>query len=336
MILVQALVFLAFGFIILVKGADFLVEGASTLAKRFNVSDMVIGLTIVSFGTSLPELVVNLDAAFKGSNDMILGNIIGSNIYNTCLILGASGIIYPLVVSKTTMQKEFPFSVAIVIILFLLANDVLLGNSANLLSHQDGMILLCLFALFFLYIAYNVKTSNKTQADPEDQVDDAHSPRVLKSISLILVGGTGLYFGGSLIVTNAKIIAEMAQLSERVIGLTVVAIGTSLPELMTSVVAALKKNSDIAIGNVVGSNIFNILLVLGVSASVSPKTIQYDIASNFDLYFLLFATVLLFSFLFTGTKATEKEGSKFYLIDKWQAAILLMIVMGYTVFVLVG
>lgn len=336
MILVQALVFLIFGFLILVKGADFLVEGASALAKRFNVSDMIIGLTIVSFGTSLPELVVNLDAAFKGSNDMILGNIIGSNIYNTCLILGASGIIYPLVVSKTTMQKEFPFSVLIVIILFLLANDVLLGKSSNLLSHVDGIILLSLFALFFLYIAYNVKTSNKKNRLAIDQSDEEQSLPIPKSILLITIGGLGLFFGGSLIVTNAKIIAVMAELSERVIGLTVVAIGTSLPELMTSVVAALKKNSDIAIGNVIGSNIFNILLVLGVSASVSPETIQYDIASNFDLYFLFFSTILLFSFLFMGTKATIKEGNKFYLIDKWQAAILLIIVIGYTIFVLAG
>lgn len=336
MVLVKALALLIFGFIILVKGADFLVDGASALAKKFNISDMIIGLTIVSFGTSLPELVVNLDAAFKGSNDMILGNIIGSNIYNTCLILGASGIIYPLVVSKTTLQKEFPFSVAIILLLFLLANDTLFGSSDNFLSHIDGIIMLSLFFLFFLYIAYDVKKSNKSKADEEGQLEAVESMPIPKSTLLILIGGIGLYFGGGLIVENAKIIAEMAQLSERVIGLTVVAIGTSLPELMTSVVAAFKKNSDIAIGNVIGSNIFNILLVLGVSASVSPEIIHYDLASNLDLYFLLFSTALLFLFLFTGTKGTVKEGQKFYLIDKWQAAILLVIVVGYTIWVLLS
>lgn len=340
--LTQALALLIFGFFILVKGADFLVDGASALARKFNISDMIIGLTIVSFGTSLPELVVNLDAAFRGSNDMILGNIIGSNIYNTCLILGASGIIYPLVVSKSTMQKEFPFSVAIVLILFLLANDSMLGGTTNLLAHTDGLILLTLFAVFFIYVAYDVKASGKKSSDADstndlqDELDAIQSMPIPKSLMFIVSGGVGLYFGGGLIVDNAIIIAEMAQLSERVIGLTVVAIGTSLPELMTSVMAALKKNSDIAIGNVVGSNIFNILLVLGVSASVSPEVIQYDIVSNFDLYFLMFSTMLLFLFLFTGTKAERKQGNTFYLIDKWQSAVLLVLVIVYTVWVLIG
>ena len=215
--LIQALALLIFGFFILVKGADFLVDGASALARKFNISDMIIGLTIVSFGTSLPELVVNLDAAFRGSNDMILGNIIGSNIYNTCLILGASGVIYPLVVGKSTMQKEFPFSVAIVIILFLLANDSMLNGTTNLLTHTDGLILLTLFAVFFIYVAYDVKVSGKKRSasenpvDLQDEIDAIQSMSIPKSLLFIVSGGVGLYFGGGLIVDNAIIIAEMAR-----------------------------------------------------------------------------------------------------------------------------
>lgn len=335
---------LIFGFIILIKGADFLVDGASALAKRFNISDMIIGLTIVSFGTSAPELVVNLDAAWRGENAMILGNIIGSNIYNTCLILGAAGIIYPLAVQKATMQKEFPFSVAIIFLLFFLANDALITGGENTLSHIDGIIMFGLFLAFLGYVYSSAKSSGFGGGDDNllDDVDMVSEEGEIQAMPLtqclgwITLGMIGLVAGGRLVLDNAVFMANEFGMSKRIIGLTVVAIGTSLPELATSIVAALKKNSDIAVGNVVGSNIFNILLVLGFSATVSPNVIAYDVASNFDLYFLMFATTLLFSFLFVGTKGKAEGGTKTYMIDKWQASILLVAVVGYTGFLLIS
>lgn len=330
--LVIAFGLLILGFIILIKGADFLVDGASAVAKKFNISDMIIGLTIVSFGTSAPELVVNIGAAWEGKNAMITGNVLGSNIFNTCLILGAAGLIYPLAVQRATVRKELPFSIFIILLMFLLANDQLLWGGENYLSHIDGLI----FLLFFLGFLYYVYISSK-DVDNLEEVEVIQAMPLPKSILLIVLGMIGLVFGGNLVLTNSVKFAEYFGMTERVIGLTVIAIGTSLPELATSIVAALKKNSDIAMGNVVGSNIFNILLVLGVSASISPSLIEYDIAANFDIGFLLTATIVLTSFLFIGTKVRPTEGGSLtYTIDRWQSAILLAAVIGYIIYLLVN
>jgi cation:H+ antiporter len=328
MVLAQAIGLLIFGFIILIKGADFLVDGASAVAKKFNISDMVIGLTIVSFGTSAPELVVNIDAAMHGENDLIIGNILGSNIFNTCLILGGAGLIYPMMVQKTTVFKEFPFSVAIILLMFFLANDAMLWGGDNVVSHIDGIIFLSLF-LGFLYYVYS--SSKNTAGSDGETIENMP---IYKSLAFIIGGMVGLVLGGNLVLNNAVFLAEEFGMTKRVIGLTVIAIGTSLPELATSVVAALKKNSDIAIGNVVGSNIFNILLVLGVSASISPTSIGYDVASNFDIYFLLIMTTLLFVFFFVGTKGKTTGGTTTYVIDRWQSGVLLVAVLGYIVYLL--
>lgn len=327
--LLTAIGLLIFGFVILIKGADFLVEGASAVAKQFNISDMIIGLTIVSFGTSAPELVVNIDAAMDGKNAMIMGNILGSNIFNTCLILGAAGLIYPLAVQRATMSKELPFSVFIVLLMFFLCNDAMFLGGENMVSFTDGAILLTLFLGFLAYVYTSAKGGGNN--DEEEEIKSMPLP---KSIVLILLGMVGLVYGGDMVLTNAEFLAKKFGMTERVIGLTVVAIGTSLPELATSVVAALKKNSDIAVGNVVGSNIFNILLVLGASAVFSPNPIAYDVASNFDIYFLLAATALLFSFLFIGTRGRADGGTMTYVIDKWQAGVLLVAVIGYIIYLL--
>lgn len=335
--LLLASALLILGFIILIKGADYLVEGASDIAKRMHLSDMVIGLTVVSLGTSAPELVVNLDAAWRGENAMILGNIIGSNIYNTCLILGTAGVIYPLTVKRATMRNEFPFAFLVVFLLFFLANDHFWGSPISSLSRIDGAIFFVLFLFFMFYLFRSSKTENNniqlSEQTPTKQIS------VWLSIIMITGGIAGLIFGGKLVLDNAVLIAEDFGMSKRVIGLTVIAIGTSLPELATSVVAATKKNSEIAIGNVIGSNILNVLLVLGFSAMVSPNVIEYDVASNIDLYFLMLATAMLFVFLFVGTKGKDiasenEETQKVYTIDKWQAAILLTMVISYTVFLL--
>jgi len=330
--LVIALVLLIFGFAILIKGADFLVDGASAVAKKFNISDIIIGLTIVSFGTSAPELVVNIGAAWEGKNAMIIGNVLGSNIFNTCLIIGVAGLIYPLAVQRTTVRKELPFSIFIIMLMFFLANDALIFGKANHVSMIDGLILL----LFFGGFLYYVYSSSKNTENSED-VETIEEIPLPKSLLLIVTGMIGLIIGGNLVLKNAVIFAKYFNMTERVIGLTVIAIGTSLPELATSVVAALKKNSDIAMGNVVGSNIFNILLVLGFSATVSPSVIAYDVAANFDIGFLLTATVLLTMFLFVGTKVkSTTNGALTYTIDRWQAGILLVAVVGYIVYLLIN
>ncbi len=322
---------LIIGFIVLIKGADFLVDGASSIAKRFNISDIIIGLTIVSFGTSAPELVVNIGAAMEGKNAMIFGNVLGSNIFNTCLILGIAGLIYPLAVQRDTMRIELPFSFAIVLLMFVLANDILFwGATENLFSKANGITLLAIFGLFLFYI---YKSAKVPEAETEADTNTDDQGNLMKDIGLVVFGMIGLLLGGNLVLDNSVFLAQTFGMSERVIGLTVVAIGTSLPELATSVVAALKKNSDIAIGNVVGSNIFNVLLVLGASATLAPAAspVLYDTASNFDIYFLMSTTGILFLFLFTGTKGKVANGAKSYLLDKWQAAILLLLVTGYII-----
>jgi cation:H+ antiporter len=330
--LALALGLLIFGFVILIKGADFLVDGASAVAKKFDISDMIIGLTIVSFGTSAPELVVNIGAAWEGKNAMIIGNVLGSNIFNTCLIIGVAGLIYPLAVQRATVRKELPFSIFIILLMFFLANDALIMGGENYVSHIDGVILLFFFVAFLYYVYSSSK--NTENSETLEVIEEMPLP---KSLSLIVLGMVGLIFGGNLVLDNSLVFAEYFGMSERVIGLTVIAIGTSLPELATSVVAALKKNSDIAIGNVVGSNIFNILLVLGFSASISPSLIEYDTAANFDIGFLLSATILLTAFLFIGTKIKPTTGgSKTYTIDRWQSAVLLVAVVGYIVYLLMN
>ncbi len=352
--LLIAIGLLIVGFVILIKGADFLVDGASAIAKRFNISDIIIGLTIVSFGTSAPELVVNIGAAMEGKHAMIFGNVLGSNIFNTCLILGVAGLIYPLVVQRATVRLELPFSIAIVGLMYFLANDMLfLGAAQNTFSKVDGGILLALFGGFLYYVYKSAKSSTvvPTQSDvvsPQSStvLDDDFLKNVQpgvetdipeptgsiwKDFAFVVFGMAGLILGGNLVLDNAVFLAKTFGMTERIIGLTVVAIGTSLPELATSVVAALKKNSDIAVGNVVGSNIFNVLLVLGASSVLAPvgSPVVYDIASNFDVYFLIAASFLLFVFLFTGKKGAVVDGAKTYVVDKWQAAVLLVAVVGY-------
>ncbi|MGH1336314.1 MAG: calcium/sodium antiporter [Aureispira sp.] len=328
-----SLALLIVGFIVLIKGADFLVDGASAVAKKFNISDIIIGLTIVSFGTSAPELVVNIAAAWEGKNEMIIGNVLGSNIFNTCLIIGVAGVIYPLAIQRATVRKELPFSILIVVLMFLLANDQLIRGAGNYISPIDGLVFLALFVGFLYYIYKSSKTQNVDGIDEE--IDAIEAMPIGKSVFFVVGGMAGLVIGGTLVLDNAVIFAQYFGMTERVIGLTVIAIGTSLPELATSVVAALKKNSDIAMGNVVGSNIFNVLLVLGASATIAPTPISYDVAANFDIYFLLGSTLLLTAFLFIGTRVrSQSGGAPTYTIDRWQAAILFVAVVIYIVYLL--
>ncbi|MBL7128569.1 MAG: calcium/sodium antiporter, partial [Ignavibacteria bacterium] len=253
------------GFIILIKGADLLVDGSSSIARKFQVSNLVIGLTLVSFGTSAPELIINLVASFEGKQEIAIGNILGSNIANTLLILGISALIYPLAVHKSTVWKEIPYSVLAVLVLGFLVNGVIVGGESQaLLSRFDGLILLVLFIVFIFYTFSIAKKHNELSDVQYKELE------VFQSVVYTVLGILGLGFGGPMIVNGAVKIAQNIGMSESFIGLTIIALGTSLPELATSAVAAYKRNTDIAIGNVVGSNIFNVLWILGISSVIKP------------------------------------------------------------------
>lgn len=309
------------GLVLLVYASNWLIDGSSSLAQRLNVSDLVIGLTVVAFGTSSPELIVNLIASFNGNTDIAIGNVVGSNIFNLLVILGLTAAISPIVVKSTTVWKEIPFSILAVVVMWLMANDVILdGYSRAEISRIDGLVLLSFFSIFLAYTFALAKSSGPLH----EEVEASKKMGVLKSIIFVIGGLTGLFFGGKFLVEGAVDIAKMLGMSEAVIGLTVVAAGTSLPELATSIVAATRKKSDIAIGNVVGSNIFNIFLVLGVSATIRP--IPFNIKSNFDLLFLLVASLVMFAFLFIGK---QKQ------INRNQGIFLFLMFVAYTTYLLV-
>lgn len=308
------IVLLSAGFVLLIKGADYLVMGASALARRFKISELVIGLTVVAFGTSTPELIVNMVSSFKGFNDVAFGNIIGSNIFNLLLILGLSATILPITVQRSTIFKEIPYSIIAAIILILLANDHLFSQlRPNRIGRVDAFILLSLFGLFIFYVFKNMKSDN-----PE-LIIERKEYSLPVTLIFIFGGLAALIFGGKLSVDNAVEIAHRLGISERIIGLTIVAAGTSLPELATSAVAAYRKNTDIAIGNVVGSNIFNIFLVLGATALIRP--LPYQLSFNFDTTFLIASSILLLMFTYTGRKSV---------IQRWQGITLLLCYIGYT------
>jgi cation:H+ antiporter len=311
--ILQAFILIA-GLLLLVKGADWLVDGASVLAKKYKISDLAIGLTIVAFGTSAPELVVNCVASMGGYPDIVYGNVIGSNNFNLFIILGIAGLITPLAVQSSSVWKEIPFSLLAAIILLILVNNYF-SNEPLGLSYVDGLILLVLFAFFLYYVFTQLKS------DPSSEITELKDYSTLKIWTLIVVGLAGLVIGGKLVVDNAVAMAQTLGVSEKIIGLTIVAAGTSLPELATSVVASMKKKNDIAIGNIIGSNIFNIFLILGVSSLISP--LSYSVAFNQDIYILIGGTAFLFLAMFLGKKKT---------LDRWQAALLLIAYLGYTVF----
>lgn len=311
--MILQLVLLVLGLILLVKGADWLVDGASVLAKKNNVSDLAIGLTIVAFGTSAPELVVNAVASSENYPDIVFGNVIGSNNFNLFIILGLAGLITPLSVQFSTVWKEIPFSLLAAALLFFLANNYFMTESSEL-SRIDALILLGFFLAFLYYVANHLKSDPNEVEETENK-----DYTTLKIWGLILVGLAGLVGGGKLVVDNAVAMAQSLGVSEKIIGLTIVAAGTSLPELATSVVAAMKKKADIAIGNIVGSNIFNLFLILGVSGLIRPLAFQPTF--NTDILILAGGTMFLFVAMFVGKK---------HKLDRWQAFFLLTSYLLYT------
>jgi len=309
------------GFFFLIKGASFLVDGASSLAKKLKIPELVVGLTIVAFGTSMPEFTVNLFASLAHNSDIALGNILGSNIANTLLILGISAIIFPLTVKKSTTWKEIPLSLLAALLVGILGNDFLInGDSITGLSRIDGIVLIVFFIIFLYYIFELTKNSQK-EASTEVKIKEYN---VSKSIFLIIIGLIGLFFGGRWIVNGAIQVATLLGVSQSVIGLTIVALGTSLPELAASAVAAYKKRPDIAVGNVVGSNIFNIFWILGLSAVISP--LPFKDTTNIDVLVTMLASLLLFASLFIGKRRV---------IQKWQGILFILLYITYVVFIIV-
>ncbi len=302
------------GFVLLIKGADFLVEGSSDIAKRFHIPEIVIGLTIVSIGTSLPELLVSLNSATKGYSDMSLGNVIGSNICNLLLILGVAASIRRLKLKKETRYIEVPLCILYTIIFTVLC------NTGNTISRVEAVILILLFSAFIGYtVAMGIKGEKYDEEEPIDEDDDVEKAAkdkkpgsLVRNIIQILIGIVALKFGGDFIVDNSIVIAEFFNISEKIISLTIIAIGTSLPELVTSVVAALKGSSDISVGNIIGSNIFNMTFIIGVAALIKPIT--FNIEYNIDLIIALAASIALFLFQYIPPKnMVSKRNGVMYL-----------------------
>lgn len=312
-------ILLLIGFVFLIKGADFLVDGSAALAKKYNISNIAIGLTVVAFGTSTPELIVSLIASINGNTEIAIGNVVGSNIVNIFFILGVSAVIYPLVTKSNTIWKEIPMSLLAAILLYVMASDQLIdGSDRSVLSRIDGIVFLAFF-IIFMYYTIGISKSD-TDDSPEIEIQNITSG---KSILYIVLGLTGLVIGGKWIVDGAVALATNLGLSESLIGLTIVAVGTSLPELAASAMAAYKKQTDIAIGNVVGSNIFNIFLILGVSSLITP--LPFTSGSDIDVLVACLASIVLFLLLFVGRK---------HIIEKWQGMLMILIYVLYVAYLI--
>lgn len=308
-------VILVIGFILLIKGADYFVEGSAAVAKKFKVPTFIIGMTIVAMGTSAPECAVSVSAALKGANELAISNVVGSNMFNLMIVCGVCTLFMPLVVAKSTIKREFPFVILVGLILLAMA---VLGRNVN---HIEGVILLAIFVFFLVWM---VRSARDKSPDMEEEVEDLNK-EVIKELAgwkcalFILLGGAAIAFGGQFVVTASTAIAKQFGLGDTLIGLTVVAFGTSLPELVTSVVAARKNQLDMALGNVLGSNIFNILLVLGLAATISPLTVLTE--NVIDLIALTIMTLIVYAFVVRDHK-----------INRGQGIIMMAIYFGYIVY----
>lgn len=299
----MAYLLLIIGFGLLIKGADFFVSGSSAIARLLRVSPLLIGLTIVAFGTSAPEATVSIIAALEGSAEISLGNVIGSNILNITLVVGITAFLYPLKVENETIKKEIPFALlASSVLLVLISDKALQGSTHNLLTRSDGLVFI-FFLGIFLYYVFEVAMQDRQERVEEEDPNDA---KWGKSVLFAVIGLAAIIFGGDLVVKNGTEIALALGMSETLVGLTIIAIGTSLPELVTSITAALKKESEIALGNIVGSSIFNILFVLGASSVITPLTVEQKMFT--DNIIMIILTILLLIFSRTNFKIGKREG----------------------------
>ena len=294
------------GFVLLIKGADFFVDGSSSVAKTFKIPSVIIGLTIVAMGTSLPETAVSVTAALKGENAIAVSNVVGSNIFNLMVVVGACALIKPVGVNRALMNRDFPFSLAAtVMMLVFMLDTVFFRAEKNMLSRVNGITFLVVFITYMAILITQTLAARKNAKDSDDDEEYKLMP-IWKSVIFIVIGVVGIKVGGDLVVNSASGIAALFGLSPTLIGLTIVALGTSLPELVTSVVAARKGENDLALGNVVGSNIFNILFVLGISASITP--IETSMLSVYDLVILIIFNIYIYIMTKTRSELGRKTG----------------------------
>lgn len=318
----MTILILILGLSLLLTGANYLVDSSVAIAKKANISNFIIGITIVGMGTSAPELYVSVASAFNGMGDMSVGNVLGSNICNTLLILGVTAIIAPFAINRKTLKRDIPFGIIVSMILLFVCSDIIfLGSSSNALSRIEGIVLLAIFAGFMYYTIFH---SKETEAEVEEEATTSIGKLNVWILILIAIVSLGaLIYGGNLFLDSAVEIAKAAGMSDSVISITLVAVGTSLPELITCIIAATKGNSQLALGNVIGSNIFNILLILGLSGTLNP--IQLTNINIIDLLVLVVATILTFVVAFTFKKK---------IIDRSEGIILVLLYIAYTVYLL--
>lgn len=301
-----AVLFLVIGFVLLVKGADSFVEGSSSIAKKFHVPSIIIGLTIVAMGTSLPEAAVSVTASLANQNTLAVSNVVGSNIFNLMVVIGLCAVMTPVAVQRETLKRDFPFSVICAILLLILG---FIGPMV--LGHVDGVIFLVLFAGFLVIMIRSALKANKAgMVSSSEEIEAAEQMKVMslpKSLIFIVIGAAGIIIGGDVVVNSASNIATTLGMSQTLVGLTIVSIGTSLPELVTSIVAARKNEVDMALGNAIGSNIFNILMVLGIAAAISP--IPFLMENIIDIVILLAFSLIVWVFAWTKQKLGRAEGA---------------------------
>ena len=314
-------ILLIVGFALLIKGADVFVDGASALAKKIGIPSVIVGLTIVSLGTSAPELAVSLISALNGSNEIAVGNVVGSNLFNTLMVLGVTTVVLPLIIIKNKIKSDFCVCMGVSVLLFILTFDSILGKDQNIISRADGIIL---SLLCIAYIGFLVFKSFKTETEP--LTDEEKNINIFVKIILMIIGVAAIVYGGNFVVDSASNIAKSFGMSEKLVGLTIVAMGTSLPELVTSIVAALKGENDIALGNVLGSNIFNILLILGLSSVITPITVSSSMIMDFA--YLIAITLFIFALVFFNNKKEKK-------LSRLEGFILIALYAAYTIFIII-
>ena len=312
--MVWNIILLIIGMVLMIKGADEFVEGASTLAKKLRIPSLVIGLTLVSIGTSMPELSVSITASIKGNNDISFGNVIGSNVFNTFLVIGSAAIFTPLLIDKNMKKFDLPILMLVYGVLALFSFVV----TPQIIQTWEAIII---FALTFIYTAFLLLRSKNEIKNEEVDLEELKQIKTSSNVFLLLCGLAGVVGGGTLVVDNAAIIAKALGMSELLVGLTVVAIGTSLPELVTSIVAAKKGENDIAVGNAVGSSLFNVVLILGLSATIIPMNV--DLGNLVDIIVMFASAVIIFIMAFTKGQ-----------VNKWKGILLLVIYVVYFVYII--
>ena len=313
-------VILIIGFALLIKGADIFVGGASAVAKKLGIPPVIVGLTIVSIGTSAPELAVSIISALNGNNEIAIGNVVGSNLFNMLMVLGLTTMVLPMIIKKEKIKTDFFINIFVTVLLFVLTFDSILGSTNNIISRIDGMILVIICIAYIGFLVFKAKKTNML-----NQTQEEKNINVLGKIIAIIIGAIGIVLGGQLVVDSATNIAYSIGMSEKLVGLTIVAMGTSLPELVTSVVAAVKGEKDIALGNVLGSIIFNILLIIGVSAFISPIPVAKTLIVDF--IFLIVISILVFGLIFLNKKQEKK-------ISRVEGAILVVLYVGYIIYII--